>query len=55
MKMSGQFYAPVALLPPGQKPKYPLNRRLGGPRTGQDNVVERINDLSGFELRPLRP
>jgi hypothetical protein len=32
MEMSGQFYAPVNLLP-GEIPPYPLDRRLSGPQS----------------------
>jgi hypothetical protein len=38
MGVSGQHHAPAALLPPGKDPRYPLDRRLGGPqsRSGQE-------------------
>jgi len=31
MEVSGQLFAPAAL-PPGKEPRYPLDRRLGGPQ-----------------------
>lgn len=40
MKICGQFHAPAALLPENS-PRYPLIRRLGGPKLGRD-VLERI-------------
>ena len=30
METNGQLYLPIAL-PPGNEPRYPLTRRLGGP------------------------
>jgi hypothetical protein len=32
MEVSGQLHAPAGL-PPGRKPPYPLDRRLGGPQS----------------------
>jgi hypothetical protein len=32
MERSGQLYAPAAL-PPGKEPRYPLDKRLGGPQS----------------------
>jgi len=40
MEVSGQLNAPAALLPE-KEPRYPLDRRLGGPRVGLDAVVKR--------------
>jgi hypothetical protein len=38
-----------------KSPQYPLNRRLGGPQTGFDDVEKRkILPLPGLELRLLR-
>jgi hypothetical protein len=31
MGVSGQRHAPAALYPRGKNPRYPLDRRLGGP------------------------
>jgi hypothetical protein len=33
MGVSGQRHAPVALYPLGKDPRYPLDRRLGGPQS----------------------
>jgi hypothetical protein len=33
MGVSGQRHAPAALYPRGKKPRYPLDRRLGGPQS----------------------
>jgi hypothetical protein len=33
MGVSGQSHAPAALYPRGKEPRYPLDRRLGGPRS----------------------
>jgi hypothetical protein len=38
----GQFVAPVSLSPEKEPPRYPLDRRLGGPRTGLDNMEKRL-------------
>jgi hypothetical protein len=40
MEMSGQFHYPAAL-PPGKILKYPIDRKLGGPKTGLDTVEKR--------------
>jgi hypothetical protein len=32
LEVSGQLHAPAAL-PPGKKPRYPLDRRLSGPQS----------------------
>jgi hypothetical protein len=51
--MSGQLHAPAALHP-GKSPRYPLDRRLGGPqgRSGRHGE-EKILDPTGTQLRPL--
>jgi hypothetical protein len=41
MGVSGQRHAPAALYPLGKNPRYPLNRRLGGPRAGLDAGARR--------------
>jgi hypothetical protein len=33
MGVSGQRHAPAALYPGGKDPRYPLDRRLGGPQS----------------------
>jgi hypothetical protein len=40
-EVSGQLHAPAAL-PPGEKPRYPLDRRLGGPhgRGGEEKISQ---------------
>jgi len=51
--VSGQFYAPAALLP-GKETGYPLNRRLGGPqcRYGGFEKDKNLRDSSpGWWLR----
>jgi hypothetical protein len=41
-------------LPRRKSARYPLDRRLGGPRTGLDDVKKRkFLTLPGLELRPL--
>jgi hypothetical protein len=35
----GQLHAPAAL-PPGKKPRYPLDRRLGGPQSRSERREE---------------
>jgi hypothetical protein len=42
MEMSGQFYAPAALTP-GKEPRYPLDRRLDGPRSRYGRCGEQKN------------
>jgi hypothetical protein len=46
--VSGQLLAP-ATLPPGKSPRYPLDRRLGGPRTGLD-AVEKSKVLDHIQV-----
>jgi hypothetical protein len=43
MEVSGQLHT-LANLPPGKEPRYPLDRRLGGPqsrfgRCGEENIL----------------
>jgi hypothetical protein len=47
-------FMPRPLYPRGKSPRYPLDRRLGGPHSGLDDLEKRIFlTLSGLELRPL--
>jgi hypothetical protein len=39
--MSGQLHAPAALTP-GKEPRYPLDRRLGGPQSRSGRREEKI-------------
>jgi hypothetical protein len=44
--VSGQLHA-LAALPPGKSPRYPLERRLGGPqsrsgRSGEEKILEAV-------------
>jgi hypothetical protein len=41
MEVSGQLHAPAAF-PPGKEPRYPLYRRLSGPRAVLDAVMRKI-------------
>ena len=50
--MSGQLHA-LAALPPG-KIRYPLYRRLGGPK-GQSGRVRKISPPPGFDPRTVQP
>jgi hypothetical protein len=47
MGVSGQRHASAALYPRGKNPRYPLDRRLGGPQTGLDAGARR-------KIRPCR-
>jgi hypothetical protein len=53
MEVSGQLHAPAAF-PLGKRPRYPLDKRLGGPlnRSGRRGQ-EKIFDPTGLEIRPL--
>jgi hypothetical protein len=44
MKVSGQFHAPAALLR-GEQPRYPLDRRLGGPHSRSGRCEDEKNLL----------
>jgi hypothetical protein len=50
--MGGQRHAPAAL-PPG-KTRYPLYRRLGGPK-GRSGQVRKFSLLSEFDPRTAQP
>jgi len=52
MGVGGQRHAPAAL-PPG-KTRYPLYRRLGGPR-GRSGRVREISPLPEFDPRTVQP
>jgi hypothetical protein len=56
MDVSGQFHAP-ATLPLGENPRYPLERRLGGPRSrsGRDGKEKNSQSLPGIEIRSSSP
>jgi len=43
--VNGQLHAPAALTP-GKRPRYPLDRRLGGPRGGLHAVATRKKSLA---------
>jgi hypothetical protein len=58
MGVSGQRHAPAALHPREKDPRYPLDRRLGGPqsRSGRRGLKKNPLPLSGIEPRsPDRP
>jgi hypothetical protein len=47
-------FTPRPLYPQKKSPRYPMYRRLGGPRAGLDDAERRnILPLPGLELRPL--
>jgi hypothetical protein len=50
MEVSGQVHAAAALTP-GKEPRYPLDRRLGGPqsRSGRDGKEKNSQPLPGIE------
>jgi hypothetical protein len=57
MEVSGQLHAPAAL-PQGKSPRYPLDRRLGGPqsRSGRGGEEKNSQPPQGIELQnPDRP
>jgi hypothetical protein len=53
MEMSIQLHASAALIR-GKSPRYPLNRRLGGPqsRSGDCGVNKNCLSVPGIEPRP---
>jgi hypothetical protein len=52
MGVSGQRHAPAALYPRGKNPRYPLDRRLGGPQSRSGRRGQKKNlPLSGIEPR----
>jgi len=50
MEVSGQLHAPAAL-PPGKEPRFPLDRRMGGPqsRAGHDGEEKNTQHPPGIE------
>jgi hypothetical protein len=47
-------FTPWSLYPRGKRPRYPLGRKLGGPRASLDNLERRkFLTLLGLELRSL--
>jgi hypothetical protein len=52
MKMSGQLHDPAALLP-GKQPRYPLDRRLGGPQSWSGRGGEEKTSLTTGSRNPL--
>jgi hypothetical protein len=51
MEVSGQLHAPAAL-PPGKRPWYPLDRRLGGPQSRSGRGGEEKNSQPPPESNP---
>jgi hypothetical protein len=45
MEVSGRLHPPAAL-PPVKEPRYPLDRRLGGPQNRSGDGVEEKNVLA---------
>jgi hypothetical protein len=56
MEVSGHFHAPAALSS-RKEPRYPLDRRLGGPqsRSGRDGENKNSNHCIFRQLNPGRP
>jgi hypothetical protein len=56
MEESVRLHAP-AVLPPGKKPRYPLDRRLGGPqsRSGRGAGQKNSQPLPGLEPPIIQP
>ena len=50
----GQLPDP-AVLPPGEECRYPLNRIMGGPSIGVDNLEKNLLSLLGFERQIAQP
>jgi hypothetical protein len=51
LEVSGQLHSPTSLAP-RKEPRYPLDRRLSGPKTGLDDMEKRkFLTLPGLELR----
>jgi hypothetical protein len=51
MKLNGQFCDPAAL-PRGKEPRYPMDRRLGGPqsRSGRSEEKNDLLCLLGYDI-----
>jgi len=56
MEVSGPLQAPLDL-PQGKNPRYPLNRRMGGPQswTGRGDEKKKIHHCTFRELNAGRP
>jgi hypothetical protein len=56
MEVGGQFHA-RPLYPQGKSPRYPLYRRLGGPksRSGHDGKEKNSQPLPGLEPPIIQP
>jgi hypothetical protein len=57
MGVSGQHHAPAALYPRGKDPRYPVDKRLGGPqsRSGRRGQKKNPLPLLGIEPRSTSP
>jgi hypothetical protein len=51
MEVSGQLHDPAAL-PPGKEPRYPLDRRLCGPKSRSESGGEEKNSQPRRESNP---
>jgi hypothetical protein len=51
MEVSGQLHVP-ATLSPGKEPRYPLDRRLGGPQSRSGRDGEEKNSQLPPEIEP---
>jgi hypothetical protein len=54
MEVSSQLYSPAALLP-GKEPRYPLDRRLGGPQSRSGHGGQEKNSQPRRESNPRTP
>jgi hypothetical protein len=54
MEVSGQLHASAAL-PPGKDPRYPLDRRLGGPQNRSERGGEEKNSQPPARIEPDNP
>jgi hypothetical protein len=52
MGVSGQRHAPAALYPRRKDPRYPLDRRLGGPQSRSGRRDEKKNPLPQSGIEP---
>jgi hypothetical protein len=52
MVVSGQRHAPAALYPRGKDPRYPLDRRLGGPQSRSERRGQKKNSLPLSRIEP---
>jgi hypothetical protein len=51
MEVSGQLHAPAALLT-GKSPRYPLDKKLGGPQSRSERGDEEKNSQSPPHIEP---